>query len=253
MADPNRKPTLEDVARSARVSRALVSIVMREAPVASDATRARVREVAERIGYRPDARARLLARSSTRLLGVVYRVNALHHVDLLAPIYDAAEAARYEVILSGRTRSHDSGMLNTLLDYRCEAILMLGPDLEEAEINRVAGSVPVVLAGRRMVHPAGAVDSIRTDEDQALRLAVDHLVGLATERSPTSTAGTAPSARTAGARTEDTSPATGSATSPTSLAGTGLPRAASAPRRSCSRSTIGRRRWSPSTMRRRWA
>ena len=86
---------------------------------------------------------------------------------------------RYEVILSGRTRSHDERhAVNTLLAYRCEAVLMLGPDLEETEINRVAASVPVVLAGRRMVHPVATVDSIRTDEDEALGVAIDHLVAL---------------------------------------------------------------------------
>ncbi len=49
MAEGNRNPTLEDVARAAGVSRALVSIVMREAPGASESTRARVFEVAEQL------------------------------------------------------------------------------------------------------------------------------------------------------------------------------------------------------------
>ena len=179
MADSIRKPTLEDVARAAGVSRALASIVMREAPGASARTRARVMAVADDLGYRPDVRARLLARASTRLLGVEYRVDSLHHADLIAPIYLAAEDAGYELILSGRTRHHDERhAVNTLLGYRCDALLMLGPDLGEPEINRLAETLPVVLAGRRMTHPAIGVDSVRTDEHAGLDLAVRHLAEL---------------------------------------------------------------------------
>jgi DNA-binding LacI/PurR family transcriptional regulator len=179
MAEISRKPTLEDVARAAGVSRALVSIVMREAPGASEQTRARVLEIADDLGYRPDARARLLARATTRLLGIVYRVDALHHSDLLAPIYDAAETAGYELILSGRTRHHDERhAVNTLLGYRCDALLMLGTDMSEPELNRLSETLPVVLAGRRMSHPAPAIDSVRTDEVAGMRLAVNHLASL---------------------------------------------------------------------------
>ena len=55
-----KRPTLADVAARAGVSTALVSIVMREAKGASAATRERVLQAAREIGYRPDARARLL-------------------------------------------------------------------------------------------------------------------------------------------------------------------------------------------------
>jgi len=69
-----RRPTLADVAARAGVSTALVSIVMREAPGASAATRERVLAVADELGYRPDVRARLLRRSRSRLIGVVFGV-----------------------------------------------------------------------------------------------------------------------------------------------------------------------------------
>jgi DNA-binding LacI/PurR family transcriptional regulator len=50
------RPTLEDVAARAGVSRALVSLVIRGAPGASEATHARMLRVADEIGYRPDPR-----------------------------------------------------------------------------------------------------------------------------------------------------------------------------------------------------
>jgi len=65
----SRRPILADVAARAGVSVPLVSIVMRDAPGASAATRERVRRIAEELGYRPDSRARLLrsARSRARM------------------------------------------------------------------------------------------------------------------------------------------------------------------------------------------
>jgi DNA-binding LacI/PurR family transcriptional regulator len=178
-ANAARKPTLEDVARAAGVSRALVSIVIRDAPGASKGTRARILAIADELGYRPDVRARLLARSASRLLGVTYRVGALHHADLLSPIYQAAESAGYEVILSGKTPRHDERhALDAVVGFRCDAILMLGPVLPEPEIGRFAASMPVVLVGRRLIHATEVIDTVRTDEDAGMRLAVDHLVAL---------------------------------------------------------------------------
>src|SRR5688500_10187685 len=64
----DRRPTLEDVAARAGVSRALVSIVIRGAPGASEQTRERVLQAAAELRYRPDTRARLLSRSRSQLL-----------------------------------------------------------------------------------------------------------------------------------------------------------------------------------------
>ncbi len=178
-----RKPTLEDVARAAGVSRALVSIVIRGAPGASDGTRTRVMAVAEELGYRPDVRARQLARSSPRLIGVTYKVGSLHHSDLLSPIYETAEGAGYEVILSGRTRRHDEHhAANALLGYRCDALLIISPEVSEAELHRLSEIVPVLSLGRKMLHSATDVDVVRTDEITGIRMAIDHLRALGHER-----------------------------------------------------------------------
>ncbi len=178
-----RKATLEDVAREAGVSRSLVSIVVRGAPGASDETRARVLAVVEELGYRPDARARMLATSSSRLIGVTYLVESLHHADLLSPIYETAEAAGYDVILSGRTPQHDEQRaVNVLLGYRCDAVLLLGSELPEAAMRRLGALVSTVEVGRRLALRTTTVDVVRTDEELGLRLAVEHLASLGHRR-----------------------------------------------------------------------
>ena len=173
-----KRPTLEDVARRAGVSRALVSIVMRGVPGASAETRQRVMAAAAEIGYRPDARARLLASGQSRLLGVVFGMSGRFHLELLDGLYVAAEKLDYQVILSGLTPSRDEARAaETLLDFRCEAVILLAL---ERPVPLLAGRLPVVVVGWKAEE--AAVDVVRTSDDEGMRLAVDHLVDLGHRR-----------------------------------------------------------------------
>src|SRR5690242_14172875 len=141
---PDRRPTLADVAARAGVSTALVSIVMREAPEPGAATRERVLAVADEIGYRPDVRARLLRRSRSRLLGVVFGVQHDSHGDLVGGLYTAAERVGYELALRAVTPARDEQRaLGGLLQDRCEALVLLGPQAPAA----YAGSRTSTAAG----------------------------------------------------------------------------------------------------------
>jgi DNA-binding LacI/PurR family transcriptional regulator len=172
---------MEDVARLAGVSRALVSIVYRNAPGASDATRARVLAAGTELGYRPDHRARLLGRNRTRLLGVTFDVRAPFHGDLVEALYSAAEAAGYDLTLSAVAPSRaESRAVQSLLDYRCEALILLGPQLSASALAALAESQPVIAIGRNV--RAAGVDVVRTDDSTGSRLAVEHLLSLGHSR-----------------------------------------------------------------------
>jgi DNA-binding LacI/PurR family transcriptional regulator len=169
-----RRPTLEDVAARAGVSRAMVSIVLRGAAGSRPATRDRVMQAAEEIGYRPDARARLLASDSSRQIGVVLGMDSRFQADLLDGLYVAAGKAGYELILSALTPSRDErAAVDSLLDFRPEAVILLRPGTEAAP--RLSGRFPVTVVGWRVVDPA--VDVVRTSDDEGMRRAVGHLVG----------------------------------------------------------------------------
>ncbi|HEY0508129.1 MAG TPA: LacI family DNA-binding transcriptional regulator [Blastococcus sp.] len=173
-----RQPTLEDVAAHAGVSRSLVSIVLRGVPGASEVTRRRVLQAAADIGYRPDARARLLASGNSRLLGVVFGMSGRFHLELLDGLYVAAENAGYELILSALTPSRDERRaVETLLDFRCEAVILVQPG---ADAPVLARRLPVVVIGWEVADQS--VDVIRTSDAEGMRLAVDHLADLGHRR-----------------------------------------------------------------------
>jgi DNA-binding LacI/PurR family transcriptional regulator len=175
---PSRqRVTIKDVAHRAGVSPALVSIVLNDRPGASPETRARVRRAADELGYRPDAHATLLRRHRARLLGVSFSVQSAFHGDLLPGIYAAAEAAGYEVALSGWTADRgEDRAVQALLTFRCDALLLLGSELPEARLADLAARMPVVVVGRRLTRPVA--DAVRTDDAAGLRLAVEYLASL---------------------------------------------------------------------------
>lgn len=169
------RPTLHDVAQHAGVSRALVSIVMRDAPGASAATRERVRRAADEIGYRPDPRARLLRSQRSNLLGVVFTAGQEFHAGLVDGVYRAAEMRGYDVLLSCVTPHHDERRaVRTLLDDRVEALVLIGTELPVRELVDIDTRLPVVAVARKV----RGVDAVRNDDTFGAGLAVGHLAEL---------------------------------------------------------------------------
>jgi DNA-binding LacI/PurR family transcriptional regulator len=172
-----KRVTMDDVAKHVGVSRALVSLVFRGLPGASQETRDRVFRAATELGYRPDNAARLLASHNSRVLGVMITIRNPFHADLVDAIYPRAEQLGYDILLSASAPSRDEPhVIEALIANRCEALILLGPRDDRGFLSTIAKQVPVVIVGRRL--PRNGVDSVHTHEAKGVRLAIDHLVEL---------------------------------------------------------------------------
>ncbi len=173
------RPRLEDVASRAGVSTASASLVLRGLPGPGTATRDAVLAAARELSYRPDRTASLLARRRTRLLGVSMNVRSTFHAELLEDLQATADERGYDVVVSPLTRTRDERRaVETLLDSRCEALLLLGPVMPDSELVALAAEHPVVAIGRR----ATGVDVVRVADDVGVSRAVAHLVSLGHRR-----------------------------------------------------------------------
>ena len=173
-----RRVTLADVAKRAGVSSALASIVMREAPGASESSRRRVLAAAEDLGYRPDVRARSLASLKPHVIGVLFGRAGRFHFELIDGLYAAAEERGWDLVLSALTSSRDEARaLSSLNDFRFDALVMLGPPVADPML---AGQVPLTVIGWHVDQPD--VDIVRTSDEHGFSLAVRHLVELGHRR-----------------------------------------------------------------------
>jgi DNA-binding LacI/PurR family transcriptional regulator len=172
-----RRPRLADVAVHAGVSSGLVSLVLRNLPGPSAQTRTRVLEAAAQLGYRPDRTASLLARRRSHLLGVMMNVRNTFHAELVEDLHACADELGYDLVLSTLTPTRDEQRaVETLVDFRCEALILLGPEAPAVRLHALGGQLPVVTIGRRL--PPATVDVVRTADDEGVDRAVDHLVDL---------------------------------------------------------------------------
>lgn len=181
MSGDRRRPTIRDVAALAGVDASLVSRVLNDNPKASasPATRERIRDAANQLGYQPSVVARGLRMARTWTLGLLLP-------NLTNPVY--AEIAR---AAERRAREHGFGLVfgthvegeeeatfaRALQEGRVDGLLAASGTLGDAFIKRFAesGRRPVVMVNRRV---RGAYPSVTVDDAAGVALAVRHLAAL---------------------------------------------------------------------------
>jgi DNA-binding LacI/PurR family transcriptional regulator len=174
---PSRRPRLEDVAARVGLSPASVSLVLRNVAGPSAETRRRVLEAAEQLGYRPHMTASLLARRRTHLLGVMLDIRNAFHTELVEHMHGAAERLGYDLVLSTVTSTrNEQRAVESLTDFRCEALILVGPDSTSRLLTALGRQQPVVVVGRRT--RAAEVDIVRSADDDGVGQAVGHLASL---------------------------------------------------------------------------
>jgi DNA-binding LacI/PurR family transcriptional regulator len=186
---------MDDVAAHAGVSRALVSLVMRESPRVSDHSRKKVLASANELGYRPNAWARNLASGQTNTIGVM--LNDLHNpyfTELAEGVAaTAAEAGMEVLITSGWQReSGEHAAIDTLLNLRTDGLVIGAARFSVEVFDEVAQQIPTVAVAN--FGEPDAMDTVCNDEAHGAELVVEHLTDLGHSRIAHIDAGNAPGA-----------------------------------------------------------
>ncbi|MDW8104958.1 MAG: LacI family DNA-binding transcriptional regulator [Armatimonadota bacterium] len=174
------------IARELGVSVSTVHRALHNTGRISEATRQRVLETAQRLGYRPNLVARALRSQNTRTLGVVVTgISSSFYARMLDGIESAAREAGYSVLLAS---SHDDAgreqeQIEVLLEKQAEALLVApASPRQSAEYYRslVAEGFRLVFLGR---HVAGVPTlSVETDNVTGGYLVGQHLCALGRRR-----------------------------------------------------------------------
>lgn len=170
---------MDDVAAKAGVSRALVSLVMRDSPRVSAASRKKVLTAAHDLGYRPNLWARNLASGQTQTIGVM--LNDLHNPFFTEMAEGAAAAANERdlqiLINSGWQReAGELAAVESFMNLRTDGMLLAAAGLSNELLEGFARQMPMVSVSTYFV--SHDFDTVNNDEDHGGSLVVDHLSDL---------------------------------------------------------------------------
>jgi len=146
MSDMQRRVTIEDIAREAGVSRQTVTRAMNDMPRISEATRARVLGVSERLGYRPSRFASNLARTSKAktIAFVVDSFRNPYYSELTADLLDAASARGWQMTIASHENEPELELIGRLAG-EVDAIVGYLSEPDETALVAAARGVPIVL------------------------------------------------------------------------------------------------------------
>jgi LacI family transcriptional regulator len=174
--------TLADIAREAGTSASTASRALNGRGYVSEAARDRLVEVANRLGYVPNASARTLKQRRSRVVGVVVSDLANQfYARLAAGIEQVLREADYQMMVLGDNSeaAEEVEGARTFLAMRAPGVIMTPVGSDATELLRARG-IAVVEVDRRL---AGVpCDAVVIDNERGGREATMHLVGLGHRR-----------------------------------------------------------------------
>ncbi|MFJ6232657.1 LacI family DNA-binding transcriptional regulator [Streptomyces griseus] len=188
----SRTVTLLDVARAAGVSKSTVSDALQGSGRVAEATRDRVRAVAEELGYRPNSAARRLRRASTGAVGLHLPATATrldYYMNLAFGAVERAQEDGLDMMLLG-----PSGAAGGRIASRVDGLLVIDPESGDSAVPGLLDAGVPVVTGERYLGPAGGPSgAVVCDNAASLTALLDHV----TERGARRPAVLAPSGSSA--------------------------------------------------------
>lgn len=172
--------TMADVAREVGVSIMTVSRVINGKGDVSPATRERVLDAIERLGYRPSGIARGLATQRTGTLGlVVPDIANPFFAEVARGVEQVAYAEGYNVFLCNTNEDpqRELDVLGSLEEKRVDGIILCSSRLSTKALRMVLDAHPAVtLVNRRIDSSMNIVSTVCVDDIRGGTLATEHLL-----------------------------------------------------------------------------
>jgi DNA-binding LacI/PurR family transcriptional regulator len=174
--------TISDVARAAGVGIGTVSRVINGSPLVSPATRRRVQEAIERLGYQPNPVARAFGRRRTHKLELLApRFVAPFLFELMQGVEDALADTDYAVLVRSMDTpsDRDRAFETCCRRGRADGVVIVWTPPTEGFVDRLmAEPIPAVLLNA--IH--ARLSSVSVDHDQAARRAAAYCLQLGHRR-----------------------------------------------------------------------
>ncbi len=176
--------TIEDVAREAGVSAMTVSRVINDQPGVGQGTRARVRAVVDRLGYRRNGLARSLKARRSHTIGlIVPDITNPYFPEIVRGAEDTALESGYGVFLSNaiEDQRREAAALRLLEERRVDGVIVVSPRLPAKRLYALLRPHRAAVVVNRIV-PAEVAGTVRLDHANGVRQAIDHLYALGRRR-----------------------------------------------------------------------
>lgn len=172
--------TLQQVARHAGVSRATASLAVRGSQSITEATRKKVLDSMQELGYVYDrVAANLRSKTSSTVGLIIMELANPFYSELLVGIHQEFHRFGQTVILGttfDSTETQDR-LLATMLEHRVGGIILSAVSgSQKSAIEKLQyWNIPVVLVGRKV--PDAECDYVGIDNVRGAKMAVDYLIG----------------------------------------------------------------------------
>ena len=172
-----KRVTSYDVARVAGVSQSAVSRAFRPGLSVSDKTKDKVMKAAKKLGYKPNAIARMLITQRSGMVAVIISsISNLVYPELLSRVTDQLSDRGVRVLLFTLDESAQlEHLLEQVFTFQVDGVIALTAHFDHRDITQFEEHhIPVVLYNRQV--PDHPVNTVCVDHVQGIRQLVDLLL-----------------------------------------------------------------------------
>ncbi|MDO5330296.1 MAG: LacI family DNA-binding transcriptional regulator [Bacillota bacterium] len=167
--------TIYQVAQAAGVSLATVSRVINHQGNVTEATRKKVEETIQRLGYRPSGLAQALATNKTTNIGVIIpSANYVYLSNMLNGITDVAKEKGFQITLFTTSHSKEEAInqIEKVISSHVDGAIVFDDELNQSDIEKIASyNVPSIVINSKFT--SDRVGGIYFDYDKALSKAIE--------------------------------------------------------------------------------